>query len=58
MDMGEDGKMELVERFCYLGDMIGVGGGAEEAVRCRIRCAWGKFNQLSPRLTERRLFLK
>jgi hypothetical protein len=27
------GKMECVSRFCYLGDMIGSGGGAEEASR-------------------------
>jgi len=58
VDMGEDGKMELVERFCYLGDMIGAGGGAEDAVRCRISCAWGKFNRLSPLLTKRGLSLK
>ena len=58
VDMGEDGKMELVERFCYLGDMIGAGGGAEDAVRCRIRCAWGKFNELAPMLTKRGLSLK
>jgi hypothetical protein len=58
VDMGEDGKIELVERFCYLGDMIGAGGGAEDAVRCRIRCAWGKFNQISSMLTKRGLSLK
>jgi hypothetical protein len=58
VDMGEDGKMELVEQFCYLGDMIGAGGGAEEAVRCRIRCGWGKFNEMSPMLTKRGLSLK
>ena len=24
-------KLECVEQFCYLGDMIGAGGGAEDA---------------------------
>ena len=50
--------MELVQQFCYLGDMIGAGGGSEEAVRCRIRCAWGKFNELAPMLTKRGLSLR
>ena len=27
--LGEDGKLECVDRFCYLGDMIGAGGGAQ-----------------------------
>jgi hypothetical protein len=58
IDMGEDGKLEMVEQFCYLGDMIGAGGGSEEAVRCRTRCAWGKFNELAPMLTKRGLSLK
>ena len=38
---------------CYLGDMIGAGGGAEEASRARVRCASGKFRELSPILTSR-----
>ena len=37
MDMDGDGILEMVQQFCYLGDMIGAGGGTEEAVRCRIR---------------------
>jgi hypothetical protein len=58
MDLGEDGSLEMVQQFCYLGDMIGAGGGSEEAVRCRIRCAWAKFNELAPMLTKRGLSLK
>ena len=27
-------------------------------MRCRIRCAWGKFNELAPLLTKRGLSLK
>ena len=38
--------------------MIGAGGASEEAVRCRIRCAWGRFNELAPMLTKRRLSLR
>jgi hypothetical protein len=51
--LGQGGKFEIVERFCYLGDMIGSGGGAEEASRTRVRCAWSKFNELSSILTVR-----
>ena len=37
------------DTFCYLGVMLSAGGGVEEAVRCRVRCAWqGKFNELMP----------
>jgi len=52
------GKLERVDRFCYLGDMIGAGGGVEEATRARVRCAWGKFRELSPILTSRGASLK
>ena len=38
--------------------MIGAGGGAEEASRARVRCAWGKFNELLPILTTRGASLK
>ena len=30
-------NLKILQHFCYLGDMIGAGGGTEEAVRCRIR---------------------
>ena len=41
--LGNAEKVEVVEKFCYLGDVIGKGGGAEEASRARVRCAWGKL---------------
>jgi len=40
--MADGKKIELVDKFCYLGDMIGAGGGVEEATRTRVKCAWGK----------------
>jgi hypothetical protein len=52
--IGDDIKLECVTKFCYLGDMVGAGGGAEEASRERVRCAWCKFRELSPILTARR----
>ena len=42
----DDGKFELVNRFRYLGDVVGAGGGAEEASRARVRSAWCKFRGL------------
>jgi hypothetical protein len=51
-------NLEVVKEFCYLGDMIGAGGGAEEAARTRVRCAWGKFNELGPMLSVRGASLK
>ena len=56
--LGQDCKMEGVDSFCYLGDMIGCGGGAEEASRARVRCAWAKFHELAPILTSRGASLK
>src|SRR5437867_4295694 len=46
-------KIEVVEKFCYLGDVIGKGGGAEESSIARVRCAWGKFMDLKMLLTVR-----
>jgi hypothetical protein len=56
--LGEAGKLQCVDKFCYLGDMLGCGGGAGDAVRNRVRCAWGKFRELTPILTVRGLSLK
>ena len=49
---------EMVDRFCYLGDMIGAGGVVEEAIRPRVRCAWAKFRELSPILMTQGASLK
>src|SRR5664279_3605061 len=51
-------KLECVEKFCYLRDVIGAGGGADEASRARVRCAWSKFRELSSILTSRGASLK
>ena len=36
------GSVEWVDCFCCLGDVTGCGGGVEDAVRHRVKCAWGK----------------
>ena len=51
-------EFDCVDRFCYLGDMIGAGGGADLASTARVRCAWGKFWELSGFLIERGPALK
>ena len=50
--------LECVNKFCYLEDMIGSGGDAKDASRMRVKCAWGKFRELSPILTARRASLQ
>jgi len=51
-------KLEFMDKFCYLEDFISAGGGAEEASRARVRCAWAKFRELAPLLTSRGTSLK
>ena len=51
--LGEREKLEIVDKFGYMDDVIGKGGGAEEASRARVRCAWGKFRDLRMLLTVR-----
>ena len=46
-------ELEVVDKFCYFGDVIGKGGGAEEASRARVRCAWEKLRDLRRLLTVR-----
>ena len=42
VELDDGSKFELVEKFCYLGDMLCAGGGAEEASRTRVRSCLGK----------------
>ena len=51
----QDKKLDVVDSFCYLGDMIGAGGGCDLSVITRIRSAWGKFWELLPILTSHAL---
>jgi len=47
VDIGASGKLELVDKFCYPGDMLSVDGDADAAVQvARIRIGWNKFRQL------------
>ena len=53
MDIGASEKLELVDKFCYLGDMLSVDGHANAAVEAIIRIGWNKFRQLVPLLTNK-----
>jgi len=53
VDIGGDANLELVDKFCYLGDMLSVDGDADAAVGTRIRIGWNKFRQLVPLLTNK-----
>ena len=44
---------EVVDQFCYLGDMLNAGGGAEASSIARVRSGWKKFRELLPILTGR-----
>ena len=57
VDIGASAKLELVYKFCYLGDMLSVDGDADAAVEARIRIGWNKFRQLVPLLTNKDVYL-
>jgi len=46
VDIGASAKLELVDKFCYLEDMLSVDGDADAAVEARIRIGWNKFRHL------------
>ena len=53
MDIGASAKLELVDKFCYIGDMLSVDGDADAAVEARIRIGGNTFRQLVPLLTNK-----
>jgi hypothetical protein len=57
MDVGSEMNVEKVEKFCYLGDTISVGGGVDQAVTARIRSGWNSFRQLASFLTAKDISL-
>jgi len=51
VDIGGDANVELVDKFCYLDNMLRVDGDADAVVEARIDIGWNKFRQLVPLLT-------
>ena len=54
VDIGASAKLELVDKFCYLGDMLSVDGDADAAVEARIRIGW-KENVVALQRAEMRM---
>ena len=50
--------IEVIDSFCYLGDMITSGGGCSEATVVRCRTAWKKFKELLPLLASKSISLR
>jgi len=57
VDIGASANLEVVDKFCYLGDMLSVDGDADAAVEARIRTGWNKYRHLVPLLTNRDISL-
>jgi len=53
VDSGASAKLELVDKFCYLGDMLSVDVEADAVVEARIRIGCNNFRQLVPLLTNK-----
>ena len=51
VDIGASAKLEVADKFCYLGDMLCMDGDADAAREAKIRIGWNKFRQLVPLLT-------
>jgi len=49
LDIGVSANLQLVDKFCYLGDML----SEDVAVEARIRIGWNKFRQLVPLLANK-----
>jgi len=58
LDIVDYANLELVDKFCYLGDMLNVDGDADAAVETRIRIGSNKFRQLVPLLTNKDMSLR
>jgi len=55
VDIGVN-AMQIVDKFCYLGDMLNVDGYADADVETRTRIVWNKFRQLVPLIMRGRLY--
>jgi len=50
-DISVNANLELVDKFCYLGDMLSADEDADAAVETKIQIGWNKFRQLVSLLT-------
>ena len=54
----DEDNIEIVDKFAHLGDVLSTEGGAQEAVRLRIRSGWMKFKEVSRVLGNKYMSLK
>jgi len=54
VDIGASANLELVDKFCYLSNILSVNGDANAAVEARIQIGWNKFRQLLQLLANQR----
>ena len=47
----DDDELEVVDSFCYLGDMLSAAGGCDQVTTTRVKSAWKKFRELMLVLT-------
>jgi len=57
VEIGVNANLELVDKFCYLGNILSVDGDADAAVETIIQIGWNKFRQLVPLLTDKDMSL-
>jgi len=57
VDIGVNTNLELVDKFCYIGDILSVDRDADAAVENIIRIGWNEFRQLLPLLTNKDISL-
>jgi len=57
VDIVVNANLELVDKFCYLGNMLSVDRDDDAAVETRTRIGWNKFRQLVPLLTNKDISL-
>jgi len=53
IDIGVNAILDLVDTFCYLGDVLSINEDDDAAVEARIRIGWNKFRQLVLLLTNK-----
>jgi len=54
----DGGDLEIVDQFCYLGEMMTWESGAGEAAKVRIAAAWRKWRDISSLLVNKNIPLK
>jgi len=46
INIGDSANLELVDKFCYVGNMLSVDKDADATVETGIQTGWNKFRQL------------